>query len=87
MWLKSDIESNVKAGVVYGLKGDKVTVVADYVNVMIVENQNSERFPVKKEELSQSLIVPDRTIDNNIQNPVPAKKTKYKLVPKQLSLL
>jgi hypothetical protein len=34
--------------VVYGVKGDSVKLIADHDNVLIVENERGERFPVKK---------------------------------------
>lgn len=34
----------------YGSKGETVRIVADYGNVLIVENSSGIRYPVKKEK-------------------------------------
>lgn len=47
--LIADVESIVVKGRVYGRCGDEVKVVADCVNVLIVEDKTGSRFPVKKE--------------------------------------
>ena len=44
-----DVESIVAKGRVYGRCGEEVKVVADCVNVLIVEDKEGGRFPVKKE--------------------------------------
>lgn len=36
---------------VYGKRGEEVRIVADYENVVIVENKSLFRYPVKREEL------------------------------------
>lgn len=35
----------------YAKSGEKVTVIADYGNVMIVENSSKLRFPILKTEI------------------------------------
>lgn len=59
MTLLTDINShfsNGKTGVnknqiLYGKKGDKVKLISDHDNVLIVE-LNGNKFPVKKEEVN-----------------------------------
>ena len=38
--------------IVYGKKGEEVTIIGDYNNVVIVENSIGKRYPVKKEDLN-----------------------------------
>lgn len=47
--LIADVESIVVKGRVYARRGDEVKVVADCVNVLIVEDKAGARFPVEKE--------------------------------------
>lgn len=47
--LSTDILSSSKK--IYGKKGDVVKIVADHLNVMIVEDKNGKRFPVSVEKL------------------------------------
>lgn len=54
MTILEDIKSGERGAkdVYYAKKGDKVTLVADYENVLIVE-KNGNKFPVKKELVRQ----------------------------------
>lgn len=54
MTILDDIKSGERGAkdVYYAKKGDKVTLVADYENVLIVE-KNGNKFPVKKELVRQ----------------------------------
>lgn len=45
--LLEDIYSFGKDRALYGLRGDKVNVVAKFVNVLIVENKQKNKFPVR----------------------------------------
>ena len=47
--LLEDIISKKKT--MYGKKGDVVTLVADYDNVLIVEAKNKERFSILKDKV------------------------------------
>jgi hypothetical protein len=52
--LTQDIVSRIlkdKKPVVYGKQGDKVQVIYDKGNVLIVENEKKERFPVQKDKV------------------------------------
>jgi hypothetical protein len=49
MRLKNDVFSYLKPQHVYGRKGDKVQIIRDCENVLIVENTYGNRFPVPPE--------------------------------------
>lgn len=53
----SDVISTVIRGRVYAKAGDEVNVIADCENVLIVEDKDGGRFPVKKEmvEIKQAV--------------------------------
>lgn len=38
------------SGIAYGLAGDRVRIISDHDNVMIVEGESGKRFPLKKAE-------------------------------------
>lgn len=50
--LLEDIYSVAKGRKLYGKKGEKVKIVADFVNVVIVELRG-ERFPVSKKKIAE----------------------------------
>jgi hypothetical protein len=39
----------------YGHSGDKVTVISERGNMLIVENEKKERFPVKAEDVQKNI--------------------------------
>ncbi|MDF3076158.1 MAG: hypothetical protein K0S09_47 [Sphingobacteriaceae bacterium] len=49
--LLTDKYSTMKKGLLYGKKGDKVTVIETYHRAVIVEGKDGKRFSVKVEEL------------------------------------
>ena len=49
-YLSKNVISNFRK--TYGYAGDKVKVVADHDDVIIVENANHERFAIKRELLT-----------------------------------
>ena len=49
--LKVDKYSYGKDKTLYGKAGDKVTIISDNGNVLIVENKKKERFSVPKDAL------------------------------------
>ena len=48
MYLKEDIYSTVKKGWLYGSRGEKVRLVSEMGEVLIVEGKTG-RFPVRRE--------------------------------------
>lgn len=42
------------AAVLYGKRGEKVTLIGDHGDVMIVEAENGTRFPVRTEQLIEA---------------------------------
>lgn len=46
--------SNVKKKVMYGKSGDKVKIVSDNGNVLIVEDKAGNRFPASKEAVTHT---------------------------------
>lgn len=61
MWLKQD-EKSGKGSKFYGKKGDKVSIVVDGSEVVIVQGAAGEKFPVRLEDLSKSIVKPDLII-------------------------
>jgi hypothetical protein len=49
--LNTDIFSHSKRGHKYASKGDKVEIIADMGNVLIVQDKNKNRFSIQKTNL------------------------------------
>lgn len=49
--LNEDVISNFKK-LLYGKKGETVTVTAEFQNVLIVQNAAGNKYPVKREQLT-----------------------------------
>lgn len=61
--LKTDIYSHVtkdpksaKNKLLYGSKGERVAVVSDHGNVLIVEDKNGKKYSVKREDIYEQSI-------------------------------
>ena len=68
--LAETVTSVFRSGDVYGKMNDKVTVIAKHGDVSIVENENKNRFAVRKEQLkSESEIEPAP-----VKHPTPIEK-------------
>lgn len=84
--MRKKLTENIKSykdNVIYGKRGDLVTIIRDCGNVCIVECIDGERFPVKKCKLIDEEVevkkeaVPDATAQNKpIINRVPVSKKK-----------
>lgn len=62
-YLKEDVNSYNKKS--YALKGEKVTIISDHDNCVIVESLESKiRFGINKNFLSEILITKDTQIKN-----------------------
>ena len=66
MKLIKDVVSHSKKNVVYGKVGDEVKIIADYGNVLIVENDKG-RFPCKAENISEKPLTDLKPITNQVQ--------------------
>jgi hypothetical protein len=88
MVLRRTIRSIVRPANIYGNAGDQVTLVSDHDEVLIVEDENKFRFPVKREEVSEEdkpELLPDETPVLN-EAPVKNKKNKKAAPQEQKSL-
>lgn len=86
MILTSTIRNVMNTNVVYGSAGDEVKLIADHDNVLIVENNNGFKFPVKKELVTEDTnpnIIPDEI---PIAKQAPARQKK-KVSPNEQSSL
>lgn len=87
MILTEDIRSYVKQEVVYGYKGDEVTIISTSGNVHIVSNSSGNRFPVHEskiaEQVTESAVEESKVIEvkkiEELFNQAPAAKTKSKV--------
>lgn len=88
MVLIRTIRSIVRPAEIYGNAGDQVTLIADHDEVLIVEDENKFRFPVKREEVSEEdkpELIPD---ESPVLNTTPVKNKKNKkAAPKEQSSL
>lgn len=50
--IDQDVYSSTRKSLRYAKKGDQVTIVADFINVAIVEDKTEIRFPVQKSQLT-----------------------------------
>jgi hypothetical protein len=50
--LNQDVFSTLKPKVQYGKKGEKVNIISDRGNVLIVENKNGLRYSITSEKLN-----------------------------------
>lgn len=50
--LTQDVYSSTRKALQYAKKGDQVTIVADFINVAIVQDKAGIRFPVQKSQLT-----------------------------------
>lgn len=59
MYLTRDVTGEA-SGIQYGKKGDKVTVIDDHEREMILVEGQNERFHVRADVLSETVIQPER---------------------------
>lgn len=76
--LSEDVFSVYRKGLLYGSMNEKVKLISDQGNVCIVEKENGDRFPVKKDLLSSVVqdpppVKPSAPIET-ISKPIPKKK-------------
>ncbi len=79
MIIKEDCYSHFRPSVKYAAAGEEVTVISDNGNVLIVENDKGERFPVTKSSLLNNLPTKSEPAveQKQIIKPVqPRKRTK-----------
>ncbi len=83
--LRENICSMLKRSHVFGKAGDIVTLIAEHGDVFIVEAENNERFPARKELLNEG---PKREseakpseVEPTATNKKTKKPTKTKAVP------
>ena len=58
--LTEDIKSHYRVGVIYGKRGEEVTLVSRHDNVVLVENKSGTRYSVRAEQVSG---LPEENID------------------------
>ena len=65
-YLTADI-INSKTKDPYGIKGEKVTQIADHDNCLIVESERGIRFGIRKTLLSKDFIAKEKIIVNKLK--------------------
>lgn len=55
-YLKSNIKG-AASGIYYGLKGDRVSVVSNNVEMILVVNERGDKFYVKADDISSTQII------------------------------
>jgi hypothetical protein len=65
--------------IVYGLKDDKVKIISNHQNVLIVENEKGIRFPYKISDL----VLKDKPVYIETKNTVVPKKAAQTKVKKE----
>jgi hypothetical protein len=87
MVLTKTIRSIVRPANIYGNAGDKVKLISDHDEVLIVENENKFRFPVEKEFVSEEdkpVIIPDEI---PVPEAPPSRNKNKKAAPQEQSSL
>lgn len=68
MWLKNDIRSHMHDEIIYGRQGQEVKVISDHDNVLIVENEDGNRFSVLRIHCTHEYVNPQSCTDTAVTN-------------------
>lgn len=91
-YLTQDIRSLMRGEQLYGCRGDPVKIISDSVTVLIVEGPDGNRFPVRKEFVTDQWISDTAVQKNDTTEPDPvplptkAAVKKKSAPPSQINL-